>query len=363
MRESDYNLLIEKADELRSLFVLGQKVIPFMEDIFRFLKETQPMFEEINESISENLQKMPSASMQLSKVTQESEKTTNEIMDLVDNIIQNAEKLQTSSVTTKSDSSPIKILKLLSSAIEEGKDLKPTLPMLSKAIDYLDTPQSQTDSETASMVSQIMESANSIMMSLQIQDITSQQLASVDHLLKSLQQKMKMILEKFNDEDIDELVPDNTYSERTNVTELHRTIAFDSEAVNNYSESGKQDEIDAIFDGGLDGFDEIDQEIASTSPDSNEPEDALEDNENTEIHNTNLDEEDTTEFNDSLTALDTEPIIESDQDSNIPSDLETDTVEESESDDDSEPLITDDISDSDDDTQFSQDDIDALFGG
>ncbi len=69
MREK-INELIDKANELSALLVLGQKAIPFLEEIFIFINEIEPVLEEINQSISDNLKKMPSATNQISKVTE-----------------------------------------------------------------------------------------------------------------------------------------------------------------------------------------------------------------------------------------------------------------------------------------------------
>ncbi len=86
MKELDIKELLRKADELRALFVLGQRVIPFLEELFSFIGEIQPLLEEINKSIKENLSKMPNLSKQLSKVTEATELATNEILDIIDGI-------------------------------------------------------------------------------------------------------------------------------------------------------------------------------------------------------------------------------------------------------------------------------------
>src|SRR5450432_2763883 len=86
MKEVDLNILQTKAAELHSIFSLAQQAIPFMEEIFVFVKDFQPLLEKVNTSISENIKKMPDASEQIAMVTQVSEDATNEIMDTVDNL-------------------------------------------------------------------------------------------------------------------------------------------------------------------------------------------------------------------------------------------------------------------------------------
>jgi large-conductance mechanosensitive channel len=73
MKEMDIQSLLKKAEELKALFVLGQRVIPFLEEIFKFFNEIKPLLDDINKSIVDNLQKMPKASKQLSKVTEATE--------------------------------------------------------------------------------------------------------------------------------------------------------------------------------------------------------------------------------------------------------------------------------------------------
>ena len=58
----DINLLLRKADELKALFILGQRVIPFLEEIFLFVNEIKPLLDDINSSIEENLRKIGRAS-------------------------------------------------------------------------------------------------------------------------------------------------------------------------------------------------------------------------------------------------------------------------------------------------------------
>ena len=73
MKDKDLSVLLKKTDELRALFVLGQRVLPFLEEIFMFVSEIKPLLDDINHSIEENLKKMPNVSKQLSKVTEATE--------------------------------------------------------------------------------------------------------------------------------------------------------------------------------------------------------------------------------------------------------------------------------------------------
>lgn len=56
-KELDIRELLQKSEELKALFVLGQRVIPFLEEIFLFIKDTSPLIQDISVSIKDNLKK------------------------------------------------------------------------------------------------------------------------------------------------------------------------------------------------------------------------------------------------------------------------------------------------------------------
>ena len=87
MRDIDIQQLFQKVQELKALFIIGQRVVPFLEEIFRFIEEIFPLLNVINTSLADNLQKMPKASMQLSKVSEATELATTEIMDTLDGLV------------------------------------------------------------------------------------------------------------------------------------------------------------------------------------------------------------------------------------------------------------------------------------
>lgn len=84
------------------------------------------------------------------------------------------------------------------------------------------------------------------MMALQIQDITSQQLAAVKHLIDSMQIRLKSILDKVDNSEFKDLL--NISKEKSNVTKLHREIAFDPDAVDSIDKSkNRQQFVDEVF--------------------------------------------------------------------------------------------------------------------
>jgi chemotaxis regulatin CheY-phosphate phosphatase CheZ len=254
MKDMDIKGLIKKAEELRALFILGQRVVPFLEELFAFVGEIQPLLEEINTSIQENLSKMPNLSKQLSKVTEATELATNEILDIVDGVFYKLDIL--SSTLKEFESSQLglkdffedfnKLVDKFNNGSFSIDDLKLNLSSLqAKSKDILSV-ETKINS-MKEMIDNIRNDSSSIMLALQVQDITSQQIAAVNHLLNTVQTRLNSFISKFQSGDITKVA--TVQEQTTNVTELHRVIAFDPDAVESLIDNAaRQDEIDKLFE-------------------------------------------------------------------------------------------------------------------
>ncbi len=348
MNTGDISVLLKKAEELKALFVLGQRVIPFLEEIFMFVNEIQPLLDDINQSIEENIKKMPNVSKQLSKVTEATEMATTEIMDIVDGVVYKTDIIlknvkDMTSGTDTGKNTPLSLLKLIYDAIQNNEDFSVLEPKLKDAIEEIKKDSTKDHSklvdDTEKLVQSIQADSNAIMMSLQVQDITSQQIAAVNHLLITIQTKLESILQKFQETEISDIVQArDDYDERTNVSKLHRSIAFDPEAVDSYSSKEfRQDEVDKM----------------------------MQDHENGE-NGDKTDEEDNNELKsqDDIDALFSnqngdDDLEEAGEESESDKKPELDKDEDEDQKDNADNNIPDEI---DDFESFSQDDIDALFG-
>jgi chemotaxis regulatin CheY-phosphate phosphatase CheZ len=97
------------------------------------------------------------------------------------------------------------------------------------------------------MIDNIRNDSSSIMLALQVQDITSQQIAAVNHLLNTVQTRLNSLISKFQSGEITKVA--TVQEQTTNVTELHRVIAFDPDAVESLIDNAaRQDEIDKLFE-------------------------------------------------------------------------------------------------------------------
>lgn len=363
MNTNDISILLKKADELRSLFVLGQRVIPFLEEIFVFVQDIQPMLEEINQSIDENIQKMPGASEKLSKVTEANELATTEIMDTLDKMFGSTDKLHKNSATIsehyeKIIDKPLRLLEILRRGIVSGGDLNKAIPQIDNAIAKIKSFSSKKikpiEDENKSIIDEINNDAGAIMMSLQVQDITSQQIAAVDHMLSTIQDKLAQILKHFKNTDVSSLVDiDEKESDdplKTNTKKLHREIAFDPNAINSYDDNQKrQEEIDELIKSGEIESEEDYYEKEESTEELSEDESDLE-NINEPQNQDDIDAMFTGSFEQDDLSED-EELSESINDDTISDEQKEETKEEEEPQADEEEL----------NTLQDQDDIDAMF--
>lgn len=320
MKDSDINEILTKADELRSLFVLGQRVIPFLEEIFKFMQEIAPVLNDINTSIQDNLKQMPKASQQLSKVTQATEMATTEIMDLLDGLVYKS-NIISSNLTEASKSSN-----------DDANKLN------AKSEDILES---------------IRNDSMQMMMALQVQDITSQQLAAVNHLLQTVQDRLGIILGKFKKSDLGTLFesPSSGHDSSSNISEMHRTIAFDAEAIEALDPTKERqtdvDQIKSDFESGKDiDLSEPSSDSEQTPKDEGSP----------------APDADSAPSQADIDAMfgnsggDSSPVDDSASQADIDALFNSGSSENSENEGKESPESNDS-----DDSHFSQDDIDAMF--
>lgn len=202
MHSRDINDIVAKIDEMRAVFVLGQRAIPFLEEVFVFLRDISPLFDDINRSIRESADKMPRATSQLQSVTQATQVATTEILDLVDAVLERLEPLRAhlertgamaDDIARCDDESEAILTDLLNRhGIELPAKLDDVWARRRAAITDL---KQRCDTELE-VLDDIRRRLNRIMISLQVQDITAQQLASVNHLIESIRARMSSLVDR-----------------------------------------------------------------------------------------------------------------------------------------------------------------------
>ncbi len=195
--------ILDKINELRALFIFGQRVIPFLEELFYFVNDIVPVLEDINESIYESANKMPRASSQLNKVTQATELATTEILDNLDGVLSKLNAIGSHFQTATNDMAAIgsldeQELKMLKASLNGSH--KELLDKLAEIHEQKDAHLRALKSNAGGLqdsLQDIRNKSNDIMISLQVQDITTQQIASVNHLIQSVQDRLANLIDRF----------------------------------------------------------------------------------------------------------------------------------------------------------------------
>jgi chemotaxis regulatin CheY-phosphate phosphatase CheZ len=294
MRVGEINEMLHKTEELKALFVFGQRVIPFLEEVFLFIREVMPLLENINISIEENLSKMPKVAQQLSSVTKATELATTEILDTLDGlsykadvissnmkqllqiqrqnrsehdkIIEAVNELQKNETTPteEKDSVYSRIIDVIRKIEqrEGGHSSAYYIDNIRSAVSVLQKPDVSEElvNNSEKLLESIRMDSTQIMMSLQVQDITSQQLAAVNSLLQTVQNKLGEIMVHFRNTEIGELIsssarrPEQEESHATQVSSLHRAIAYDVDVGSALSGNpNRQNAVDSILASFQDG--------------------------------------------------------------------------------------------------------------
>ncbi len=238
--------LFDRLNELKYLFHYGQKIIPIIQSLIDFMKDTVPMLENINTSIADSASKIPKAQNQIHDVTSATEMATIEIMDIVDVISNDISKMEED-------------IKILFNKEEKKKELFTKIKIMFGSnkeglalLDELDKESSYFNalSQILSTVQKTKSDAYNITIALQVQDITTQQLAAVNHLITSVQQRLSNLVLEIDENDLE-------VKDKSQIV-LPDTETFNAEA--KYDKDGSrqqladallnktsQDEIDKLF--------------------------------------------------------------------------------------------------------------------
>lgn len=275
MNVNEIDELIKKTDDLKTLMSLVHKVIPFVEDVFLFIKDIKPLFDEINANINENVSKMPDVSNKLSKVTAANEVATIEIMNTIDDLFKKSEEIEILNTDLNRDyriitTNTLQILSdlLNSSDVKLSDRFKNNIKTIVDDITVFNSDKlGKFNESTSKLLEKKKDDYSSIMISLQVQDITSQQIAAVDYMLKEVESRLFGILNKFNNTDISDISDlakssNDENKVKSNVTKFHREIAFDPDAIDSIDkQKSRQSDIDKLFSG--DNTDDDIEESAS----------------------------------------------------------------------------------------------------
>lgn len=250
--------IFDKLNDLKNLFKFGERIVPIIQSLIEFMKEIVPLLENINTSISDTANKMPQAANQIDSVTSATELATTEILDLVDKIGGVVMELE-------QDMKGLQEQKTRKTEIVDT--LKQTLGGNSDALALLDELMELDEvgavaEKAATQLAQINDANYQITLSLQVQDITAQQLAAVNHLINSVHGKLATLISDIDMSDIKDGISDldieapegATFDPKASYKKDDRQSQADDIINSATGSSGggvsSQADIDALFGGG-----------------------------------------------------------------------------------------------------------------
>lgn len=209
----NFDSLLDKLEEVRAVFVLSKRSMPFLEEFFGFVRDVAPLIEEIDQAIRQSSGEMPQAKSQLESVSQATELATTEILDLVDAVLEDVraiEQRRQRAAERAAERSALdeRLMARLREALDadaRGTDalsdadcaaLLADAEAFHAERDALGAGDAEADVPDEAFA-EIRQKMNRIMLSLQVQDITSQQIAGVNHLIESVRTRLTELTHRF----------------------------------------------------------------------------------------------------------------------------------------------------------------------
>lgn len=228
--------IFDKLNDLKEIFKFGEKIVPIIQSIISFMKEVVPLLESINTSIADSTSQIPKAANQINNVTSATELATTEILDLVDDIsnelisIDNYFKNHLEKYSKKKDLYA-KLFERISPESEEYK--------LLKEMNELEDNDGSIE-DIKSRLQKVNDDTYKITLSLQVQDITAQQLAAVTHLIQQVHGRLASLVDDIEHAEIKDTIVDQHIV-------VDEKVHFDANA--RYDTSGdRQKAADTVID-------------------------------------------------------------------------------------------------------------------
>ena len=200
----DSSSIHETLNDLHTIFVWGEQAVPFLEDLMQFIESITPLIDEINSSLNESTKRFPSAQSQLDDVTKATELATNEILSLLENSLNDCDvidKENKESLKQVSNFSEFKgsLRTEIRSALSESDPRVHVLhAKLWHQTEKLVKQLNSAGETNKKMVTALRSGLNKILMSLQVQDITTQQISSVNHVIQSVRGQLTQLHDRLS---------------------------------------------------------------------------------------------------------------------------------------------------------------------
>lgn len=199
MKLQEIDGILEKMSELRVYFDFGARAIPLLDEVGKFVQEIGPVIEGIRSLIEVTSQKLPKASDELGRVNQFTESASTEILNTVDKMITTIESIQTpgfdhvgGNIVEQTTQKVAGVVDMLAKKHPKDEDVVELLNAWDLHAQSLST--LGRVNEAQAKLQSLRDDCNSIMTSLQVQDITGQQIAAVIGLMQAIDDVLRKLL-------------------------------------------------------------------------------------------------------------------------------------------------------------------------
>jgi chemotaxis regulatin CheY-phosphate phosphatase CheZ len=242
--------LFERLNDLKTVFKYGQKLIPIIQSIIDFMKETVPLLEDINTSIADSTSKIPRAKDQIDNISSATELATTEILDIADSISNDLDKIkQEFKLLEQKEIKRQEIWCGIKNLLKNEKNAQELIKEYEQLDNFLPLVKN-----FGKVFDKINNDVYNITLSLQVQDITSQQLAAVNHLIESVRQRLSSLIIHLDETELNNIDSvqidsnnDSAFNPEAKYTKSQENQDLADVLVNQSLNKTSQDEIDKLF--------------------------------------------------------------------------------------------------------------------
>jgi chemotaxis regulatin CheY-phosphate phosphatase CheZ len=203
MRAEELRVVLAGATEAVDALNSDPSARRFFRDLLTFVRDIAPLMAELQRSIELTTEKLPTASRQLDKVTAANEMASTEILDIVERIVNGVEGLQQWFRARRSHQADVTAMASALHVVARRCPGNPEVLGLVAAWERLHTSLDPLADEAAQrrLLEMIKADCTSIMIALQVQDITAQQIAGVNRLMQSMDEGLNARLRSVRGEE------------------------------------------------------------------------------------------------------------------------------------------------------------------
>jgi chemotaxis regulatin CheY-phosphate phosphatase CheZ len=204
MNLSELDDILQKVAELRVLFDFGRKTVPIIDDVVSFVNEIGPAIESMKTLIRVASTKIPKASEQLGRVNQTAEQASNDILNTTDRMVSLIETMKDGGSGNGAQELLLRTAEKVSASVNTLVDKSGWDEDVQQLLNYWELhfqslKASNASDGLGSRLEELRKDCTDVMMALQVQDITGQQIAMVIGTMQALGDVLQDLAKHFDD--------------------------------------------------------------------------------------------------------------------------------------------------------------------